>query len=107
MLCGLGNSCNYCETIEFVMLSLLRANFNPHFLRIYCTYNLDVTTVHWPCAGDSTEKIWAFFELLSIFAMQTGKIGPKSLAEKRKIAFIFISLQNVALKQLVQCLLDI
>ena len=42
MLCGLRNTCDIVKQQNLLMCSLLRAylaNFNPHFLGIYCTCN--------------------------------------------------------------------
>ena len=47
------------------------------------------------------QGIQSFYELFSICQNR-----PKIFCSKRKIAFIFISLQNFALRQHVQCFLD-
>ena len=82
------------------MYSLLRAyfaNFKPHFLGIYCTCNLQVSTVQQTCTGDS-DAIQAFFELFSIFQCKLGKSAqnhwPKSIKSRLSSFYCKISLSN-------------
>ena len=80
MLCGLRNSCDYCETIELVnhvTFAANFANFSPHFLSIYCLSHLAIFAVHWTCAVDSSDKLWAFLASSFRFFSENWENGPK------------------------------